>query len=239
MLNFRRIALLAAVLAAGGPARGQSVKLPETVAGKPGAWIVVPAEADGGPVRWYLPDPGLTEVPLAALFGDDWAAHARGRVFTAEVPGRHRVVAYCGKGDAASPPAVCTVVVGESPAPPAPTPPSPAPLPGAGLRVLIVYETAELSTYPKDQLSVLYGSAVRGYLDAHCAKGPDGKTAEWRIWDQNVPTGAEAKVWQDAMSRKRDKLPWLVVSNGASGFEGPLPGTVGETLKLLKQYGGD
>src|SRR5207249_8629180 len=52
-----------------------------------------------------------------------------------------------------------------SPAPPGPTPPGPTPIPGDGLRVLIVYESAELSRYPKEQLSVLYGSAVRGYLD--------------------------------------------------------------------------
>jgi len=178
-------------------------------------------------------------VPLAALFGEDWARQAKGRVFTAEAAGRYRVVAYCAKGDAASPAAVCTVVVGESPAPPGPTPPGPTPLPGDGLRVLIVYETAELSRYPKEQLSVLYGSAVRGYLDTHCVRGPDGKTPEWRCWDANVPTGAEAKVWQEAMARKRDRLPWLVVSNGTARFEGPLPATVEETLKLLKQYGGN
>jgi hypothetical protein len=226
---------LAAVLAVAGPAWAQSVKLPETVSGKPGGWIIVPAEADGGAIRWYLPDPGLTEVPLAALFGEDWAKSAKGRVFTAETPGRYRVVAYCAKGDVASPAAVCTVVVGESPAPPAPSPP----LPGDGLRVLIVYETAELSKLPAGQATVLYSGEVRGYLDTHCTKGPDGKTAEWRIWDQNVPTGGEAKFWQDAMARKRDRLPWLVVANGKASFEGPLPATVGETLNLLKQYGGN
>jgi hypothetical protein len=230
-----------AALAAAAPARGQSVKLPETVAGKPGGWIVVPAVADGGPVRWFLPDPGLTEVPLDSLFGDDWAKQARGRVFTADAPGRYRVVAYCARGDVASPPAVCTVVVGESPAPPTPTPPTPtpSPIPGDGLRVLIVYESAELSKLPPAQATVLYSPEVRGYLDTHCAKGPDGKTPEWRVWDQNVPTGAEAKAWQDAMARKRDRLPWLVVGNGKAGFEGPLPATVDETLMLLKLYGGN
>jgi hypothetical protein len=238
VLNIRRIVLLA-VLAAGGPAWGQSVKLPATVAGKPGGWIVVPAEADGGAVRWYLPDPGLTEVPLGSLFGDDWAKQAKGRVFTAEAAGRYRVVAYCAKGDVASPPAVCTVVVGESPAPPTPVPPGPSPIAGDGLRVLIVYESAELAKLPPGQATVLVSPEVRGYLDTHCVKGPDGTTAEWRVWDQNVPTGAEAKLWQDAMARKRDRLPWLVVGNGRAGFEGPLPASVDETLKLLKLYGGN
>ena len=233
MSNVRWI--LAGVLFA-GPAWGQSVKLPETVAGKPGGWIVVPAEADGGAVRWYLPDPGLTEVPLAALFGEEWAKQAKGRVFTAETPGRYRVVAYCAKGDVASPAAVCTVVVGESPAPP--TPPGPAPIPGDGLRVLIVYETADLSKLPRAQANILTAAEVRAYLNAKCATGPDGRTAEWRIWDQNVDTAAEAPTWRDAMARKRDKLPWLVISTGKAGYEGPLPAAVDDTLKLLKHYGG-
>jgi hypothetical protein len=237
MSNSRWINVLAGLLLTHGLAWGQSIRLPETVVGKPGAWIVVPAEADGGPVRWYLPDAGLVEVPLGSLFGEDWAKQAKGRVFTAEAPGRYRVVAYCAKGDSASPVAVCTVVVGESPPPP--VPPNPTPIPGDGLRVVIVYESAELSKLPPAQATVLYAAEVRGYLDSHCLKGPNGKTAEWRIWDQNVPTGAEAKVWQDAMARKRDKLPWLVISNGRSGYDGPLPATVDDTLKLLKQYGGN
>ncbi len=106
------------------------------------------------------------------------------------------------------------------------------------MRVLIVYESADLNKLPKEQLDTLYAAKVRGYLDTHCAKGPDGKTPEWRIWDQNVPTGAEAKVWQDAMARKRDKVPWLIVSNGKEGFEGPLPPNTDAMLRTLQTYGG-
>jgi hypothetical protein len=234
MSNFRWIRFLAGLLlVAGGPAWGQSVKLPETVTGKPGTWIIVPAEADGGIVQWYLPDNGLTEVPLGSLFGDDLARRAKGRVFTAETPGRYRVVAYCAKGDVASTAAVCTVIVGESPAPP-----SPAPIVGDGLRVLIVYESAELSTLPRSQAAILTAAEVRTYLNVRCAKGPDGRTAEWRIWDQNADTAAETPTWRAAMARKRDKLPWIVISNGTAGFEGPLPATNADTLTLLKQFGG-
>lgn len=122
------------------------------------------------------------------------------------------------------------------PQPPGPTPP--APIPGDGLRVLIVYESADLSKLPPAQLNVLYAKSVRDYLDSHCVKGPDGKTPEYRIWDQNVPTANEAKTWQDAMKRSRSGLPWLIVSNGKTGFEGPLPPNTDAMLRTLQTYGG-
>jgi hypothetical protein len=231
-----------------------TVTLPKEVTGKAGAWIIVSAKtANAGPVRYYLPDPGLNEIPLNALFGEEWYAKAQGRVFTADQPGRYRVVAWAGGDNRdSSQGSVCTVIVGDAPPPvppgpnpPGPNPPTPpgptpgpAPIPADGLHVLIVYESADLNKLPKDQLNVLYSQSVLGYLNTHCAKGPDGKTPEWRIWDQNVPTGAEAKVWQDAMARKRDKLPWLIVSNGREGFEGPLPPNTDAMLRTLQTYGG-
>ncbi len=244
------------------------VTLPAEESGKTGAWIIVPITnmTAGADVLWYLPDAkksdktpahrmadadsreGLAEVPLGSRFGDEWAKAAKGRVFTSDVAGQFRVCAYCAKGDKASLIATCVVTV-VSPTPPVPpvppvpptpppVPPGPAPIPGDGLRVLIVYESADLSKLPKDQLNVLYSQSVRGYLDTHCAKGADGKTPEWRVWDQNVPTGAEAKAWQDAMARKRDTLPWLIVSNGKSGYEGPLPPNTDAMLRTLQTYGG-
>lgn len=124
------------------------------------------------------------------------------------------------------------------PVPPGPTP-GPAPIPGDGLRVLVVYESADLTKYPASQVSALYSADLRDYLNSHCAKGPDGKTAEYRIWDQNVSTVNESKTWQDAMKRNRAELPWIVISNGRDGYEGPLPKTKDELLKLLKTYGGN
>lgn len=246
----KRIALLALFIVAGF-APAQSVKLPDTVTGKPGAWIIVPVTSvDGGAVMWGRLDPGLTEVPLEALFGPDWAKAAKGRVFTADEPGRYRVAAWNAKGDVASPWSLCTVVVGDAPEPPGPGPgPGPGPDPDPftepgmprgppGLKCLIVYETAELSKLPKEQLSVLYGAAIRGYLNSHCKIGPDGKTPEWRCWDQNVPTKDESPMWQKAMTVPRKSLPWMLLGNGTKGYSGPLPATVDETVKLMTKYGG-
>jgi hypothetical protein len=124
------------------------------------------------------------------------------------------------------------------PVPPGPTPPTPVPIPGDGLRVLIVYESKTLPSLPKGQISALYSATVREYMNTHCAKGPDGKTAEWRCWDADVDASGEPAIWQDAMKRPRTSLPWVIISTGRTGYEGPLPATADDLLALLKRFGG-
>jgi hypothetical protein len=118
-------------------------------------------------------------------------------------------------------------------------PPDPAPIAQPGLRVLVVYETAELSKMPAGQRAVIYDRRVREYLNAKCPVGPDGKTREWRIWDKDVDTAGKSKLWQNAMRRPRKSTPWILISTKIEGYEGPLPATVDETLALIKRYGGE
>lgn len=125
---------------------------------------------------------------------------------------------------------------------PAPKPPEPinvAPIPVDGFRVLFVVETADASKLPKEQLAILTSHDVRAYLNAKCVLGADGKTREWRQWDKDVSIEGEAAHWKAAMGRKRDSLPWLIISDGKTGYEGPLPMTIADTLKLLKQFAGE
>lgn len=138
-------------------------------------------------------------------------------------------------GQAPQPPPVPPVPPG--PVPPGPTP-GPAPIPGDGLRALFVFESGKLQTYPPGQLAALYSKTVRDYLNARCPKGPDGVTPERRWYDADQDVSAESKTWQDAMKRPRASLPWVIISNGKAGFEGPLPNSIEELLALLKQYGG-
>jgi hypothetical protein len=106
----------------------------------------------------------------------------------------------------------------------------------AGYRVLIVYDAAKLTTMPAAQQSVLYSAAVRDYLNTHAVVGEDGRTKDWRVWDQSVDTSAESKLWQDAMKRPRAGVPAILISNGKTGFEGLLPANVADTLTLFKKY---
>lgn len=136
-------------------------------------------------------------------------------------------------------------VVGPRPPPdpepkpdPEPEPDPPAPIPG-GNRVLILYESSDLSTYPPEQAELITSGVVRDYLDKVCSKGPDGKTPEYRIWDKDVDLTNVSDVWKEAVKMQRDGLPWLIVSNGQTGYSGPLPSTQSELMAKLKQYLGE
>ena len=69
---------------------------------------------------------------------------------------------------------------------PTPAPLPPAPIPVEGLRVLIVFETADLAKLPSGQQAILYGQTFRDYLDSVCVLGSDNKTHEWQIGRAHV-----------------------------------------------------
>jgi hypothetical protein len=123
-----------------------------------------------------------------------------------------------------------------------PTPVDPPPIPDAGFRVLVIEETAERGKLPRDQQTILTSTEVRAYLNAKCAKGPDGKTPEFRFFDKDTDVSHESKVWQEAMAKAKATpgfvVPWLIVSDGKKGSDGPLPANVAEMLAELKKYGG-
>jgi hypothetical protein len=98
-----------------------------------------------------------------------------------------------------------------------------------------VYETATAQGLPAGQQNVLFGRDFRDFLDAKCVAEPGG-TKGYRIYDKDVKTDNESAVWQTAMKRPRSAVPWLVVSNGKAGFEGPLPATVADTIALCSKY---
>lgn len=116
-------------------------------------------------------------------------------------------------------------------------PPTPAPLPGEGFRVLIVRETKDLSGLPASQVAIFSSTDVRNYLNQKTVL--EGNQRAYRIWDQDTDTSKESQHWQDAMKRPRASVPWLLVSNGKDGYEGPLPKTVAEMMTLLKKFGGN
>lgn len=124
--------------------------------------------------------------------------------------------------------------------PPDPTPDpapdvDPTPIVEDGKRVLIIYESADLSKYPYSQTLIFQGAVIRDYLRENCSKGEDG-TPEFRIWDQDVDTSHVSEIWQKAMEIDRKSLPWLIVSNGVSGTSCPLPETAAATMEILDRY---
>lgn len=118
---------------------------------------------------------------------------------------------------------------------PGPTPDD-APFPAQGLHVLIVHETKDAARLPAGQRTILWSQASREFLDSKCAL--DGKTRAWRIYDPDVDLTHEAQVWRDAMAVPRQSLPWLCLSNGRTGYSGPLPADVAAFQTIVSQHAG-
>lgn len=120
------------------------------------------------------------------------------------------------------------------PNPPEPEPDTPAPIPEPGFRVLIKFEALEKEQLPIEQQLILTGTDVRNFLDDNCTKA--GDDSGYRIYDDDVPMEDDLEVWQKAMARPHKSLPWVVISNGKTGFEGPLPEGPTAFLELARKY---
>jgi hypothetical protein len=117
------------------------------------------------------------------------------------------------------------------PGPVPPTPPEPAPpIAGDGFKVLIVYEKQEQQKLTAGQLNTIFGQKFRDYMVA--------KNGQYLILDKDNTAANQPKEWQDAMRRPRAAHPWVLISNGKTGFEGPLPTHEEEINLLLRKYGG-
>ena len=95
---------------------GQQVTLPPEIHGQPGAFISIPSSTDCKSVQWVVLDAGLNLFPVELLRDTTTA------VVSSSIPGRFRVLAYAAKGDAASKPAITTVIIGDAPDPVQPDP---------------------------------------------------------------------------------------------------------------------
>jgi hypothetical protein len=112
--------------------------------------------------------------------------------------------------------------------PPVVVDPTPDVLPVSGLHVLIVEEMDSRSTLPASQVSIFTSTELRSWLTTN--------NAQWRMFDDDVPTDQLEQKWKDALARPRATLPWITLSNGRTGWEGPLPKTVAETITLMEKY---
>jgi hypothetical protein len=183
-----------AVLFLPGSLWGQSVKLPVEVKGIRGAFVVVRAETDCASLKWLVLDSGLSLIP------PDLLKDSKVAIIQASEDGRYRLLAYGAKGDSASEPSICTVVIG-SPAPgpdpgpgPGPKPP-PSPDPADPLfPALKVAFAAETDPAKKD----LAGKLAEFYREAAAtARRPDLNTwgALFKVMESvSVSVGLKGKL---------------------------------------------
>ncbi len=118
------------------------------------------------------------------------------------------------------------------PIPPKPDPdPAPEPKPKPtepviaidGVSVLLLYETADLAKMTKEQATIPYSTRLYTYLDSVCAMHPNGKVKAWAIWDKDLDGYLDSKAFGDAQARKRDLIPWAIISSRNGSYEGPWP----------------
>jgi len=128
-----------------------------------------------------------------------------------------------------------TVNVGDVPVT-VPDPIKPPPIPLPGLRVLIIHET---EAGPPGVNLIISGEKVRNYMAEKGAKGGFLALDKDLTAEQLIAAGQEQWV-VEAFKRPRTSLPWVIISNGVTGFEGPLPTTNAPTdaLNLIKKLGG-
>lgn len=115
---------------------------------------------------------------------------------------------------------------------PTPSPIGPSPIEGAGLRVLFISESGE--RMPKNVEESFYSPEITTYLNANCIK-VEGQP-DFRRVDPDTQFTDPNHRFAKALARPRTTTPWLIISNGVSGYEGPFPETKTATLELLRSF---
>lgn len=127
--------------------------------------------------------------------------------------------------------------VGPRPPPKPPEPPvDPAPIPLAGFRVLIVYDDSTLTGEQRD--GIITGKTVRDYLQAKCVPGADGKTKDFWIIQSGSDVTNAPKWIGDAIQRRPDRKTFMLISDGKTGYDGPIPANKDAAMTELKKVGG-
>ena len=145
------------------------------------------------------------------------------------------------------PPPPVVVVDPKPPTPPAPPgpvdPPAPPPVEPdgipivvsqAGLRVLIVEETDDASRKALNpgQRAIIQGTtkdSFRTWCKSH---------AEVVVADKDSSFAKLPAVWGELFNRPRAGLPWIVITNGKTGYEGFVPSDPAVAMKLVQSIGG-
>jgi hypothetical protein len=122
------------------------------------------------------------------------------------------------------------IAVARTPRDFAPTPDSTSPIAVDKLAVAIIEETSERSKLPAEQFAALMSGDVRQYIQS--------QGGELRLIDKDDKAD-QAPTWvQEALKLPRTGLPWLVIGSPKTGFSGPLPLSLAETVAEIKKHGG-
>jgi hypothetical protein len=154
--------------------------------------------------------------------------------------GTIQVAAYTMTFDGTTPP--------KPPEPPQPPQPPQPPVPvNSKLRVLFVYESADLVSMPPAKEAILTSSAVRAYLKSHCPAEANPTcptcppTPSFRFLDKDVDKAKLAPVWQTALgvAVAGGQVPCVLIVNEAGKSQVyPWPESDTAMVELLQTWGG-
>jgi len=197
-------------------------------------WVTITkvvASSPDGPAPEIEPD-----VQIKFSFSDTSLAWDMRVKFTPRVNGTHVIVAAVNSDLLLHRVEVGPVV---PPQPPGPTP-TEAPWDSPGLTCLILQESQSLASLPTAQRAIFSSDRVHKWLTSHAAKLADGEPG-YRIWDDDSDDVSGApdvlrKAYAVVKAKAQPDQPTIGISNGKTGFVGPLPATIDETLKLLESF---
>ena len=118
--------------------------------------------------------------------------------------------------------------------------------PTTGMVVVIVEDETRSEPLTSGQVVAMGAKEVDEYLDAHCAKGADGKTPEAKKYHKGADVSLQSKEVQDLhakvvqkMNKSGTKDPYIGIKAGRKTAIGPVPEGKDNMLGLLKKYGGN
>ena len=102
------------------------------------------------------------------------------------------------------------------------------PVPGDVRNVLVIYETDDRVSMPAEQRAIIDSVPLRAWIK--------DQRFESRFLDPQTELRSLDEWWGQALQLDRESLPWVVISNGRTGYSGPLPKDVEEFKQLLGRY---
>lgn len=216
------------------------IALDPTYPGHIGRMVVVQATTTGVLVKWTMLS-GPTPDNFDLVVEDAHTVY-----FCTPIQGDFRLEAITVVGGEAQR-AETHLLIDSGPVPPVPpippippvppVPPNPPPIGADGLTMLII--TDQSQALAKGQIDIINSTAIEQFVQKN-GKQPKGS---WRKYDVALTADQltdEPQFWKDAFAAAKTstsfKTPWLCISNGKTGFSGPLPTTVNEVLALLQKY---
>jgi hypothetical protein len=95
------------------------------------------------------------------------------------------------------------------------------------LTVVILEQTEWRNKVSPNQLNVMSSQIWRDYVSK--------QSGQWRVMDPEADISKDLPWVRDAVHRKRNGLPWMIVQKENLWYSGPVPSNMDEMMEIIKQ----